>query len=151
MVAPSGGSNFLSDLFDEFRHVIDLFDRNHVKLRIVLFRNRKFQSERMKRVFRPSLACRILRNMRTVDFRNPVGTALAESVCLSRLRQATSGLRHRTSSVGRREQPHDLIFKQFFLGDESHSCVARKLVESIGGQSGPATRICKTARRQSPS
>src|ERR1700730_9234564 len=33
MEASGGGSNFLSDLFDEFGHVIDLFDRNHVKLR----------------------------------------------------------------------------------------------------------------------
>ena len=49
---PGGGSGFFSYLFNELRHVVDLFDRNHVEIRIVLFGDRKRDRQRVKRVFR---------------------------------------------------------------------------------------------------
>jgi hypothetical protein len=35
--AAGGGSGFFSYLFNELRHVVDLFDGNHVESRLVLF------------------------------------------------------------------------------------------------------------------
>ena len=43
----------LANLLDEFRHVVDLFNRNHMKIRVVLLCHRKRHRECMKGVFRP--------------------------------------------------------------------------------------------------
>ena len=50
---PRGGPRFLANLFDEFRHVIDLFHRNHVKLRTVLLGQCERQRQRVKGVLGP--------------------------------------------------------------------------------------------------
>ena len=53
MKAARGRSGLLTNLFDEFRHVVDLFHRHRVKFGIVLLGDRDRQSQRAKRVLRP--------------------------------------------------------------------------------------------------
>jgi hypothetical protein len=50
--AARGGSRLFPDFFDERRHVVDLFDRNHMELGIVLLRDRERQRQRMEGVLR---------------------------------------------------------------------------------------------------
>lgn len=40
MKAPRRSAGFLSDFFDEFRHVIDFFDEDHMKLGLMFFGHR---------------------------------------------------------------------------------------------------------------
>jgi len=54
--AASCCSGLLPYFFYEFGHVIDFFDRHHMKLGIILFCDRKRQSQRMKGLLR-SVIC----------------------------------------------------------------------------------------------
>jgi hypothetical protein len=51
--AAAGGSCLFTDFFHELRHVVDLFDRNHVEFGTVLLGERDRQRWRMKDVLRP--------------------------------------------------------------------------------------------------
>ncbi len=51
--AARGRSGLFTNFFDEFGHVVDLFDRHHVKLGIVFPRDLDDQRQRMKRMLRP--------------------------------------------------------------------------------------------------
>ena len=50
---PRGRPRLLADFFDEFGHVVDLFHRNHMKIRIVLLRHRERHRECAKGGLRP--------------------------------------------------------------------------------------------------
>jgi len=50
---PRGRPGLLANLFDEFRHIVDLFYGNHMKLGVVLLCQRERQPECVKGVLRP--------------------------------------------------------------------------------------------------
>jgi hypothetical protein len=52
MISARGSTSLFTDLFYEFGHIVDFFDRNHVKLRVVLLGYRNCEPQSMKRVFR---------------------------------------------------------------------------------------------------
>src|SRR5215475_6864938 len=61
--AARGGSGLFPDFFDEGRHVVDLFDRNHVQSELFCLASASANDNAWKACSEPSLACRILPNI----------------------------------------------------------------------------------------
>src|SRR5438128_6882171 len=63
--APRRRTGLLANLFDELGHVVDLFDRNHMQLGIVLARDRERQRQGVERRFGAVIGVQDLAEHRT--------------------------------------------------------------------------------------
>lgn len=78
--APGGGSCLFPDLFDEFRQIGNLLDRNHMKIRFVLLRESERQRECMEGVFGAVVGVQYLGEHRSLPISFSVSPAEAAAL-----------------------------------------------------------------------